>query len=168
MRPVGAGAPAASQGSIVLTACTGIDTTGTQFPTNGSPILPFPVENAANCSAAAPVLPAGEPALAVCNQPPTADPQTVSTDEDMAVTITLTGSDPNGDPLTFSIVTPPAHGTLGPFTSVTPTSVQVLYTPASGLQRSRQLRVPGERRAVIRHRDGRHRGRRRKRSAGRG
>lgn len=59
------------------------------------------------------------------NNPPVADPQSVTTPEDTARAITLTGSDVDGDPLTFSIVTGPAHGSL----SGTPPSVT--YTPAS-------------------------------------
>ena len=43
--PVGAGTPASTRGTINLTACAGIDTTGTQFPTVGAAILPFPTEN---------------------------------------------------------------------------------------------------------------------------
>ncbi|HEY3483741.1 MAG TPA: carboxypeptidase regulatory-like domain-containing protein, partial [Ilumatobacteraceae bacterium] len=39
------------------------------------------------------------------------------------VPVTLAGADPTGDPLTFSIVTPPAHGTL------TGTSPEFVYTP---------------------------------------
>jgi VCBS repeat-containing protein len=130
VRPVGAGTPASTRGTINLTACAGIDTTGTQFPTVGAAILPFPTENSGVCSPAAPILPSGEPPLPVCNRPPVADSQTVMTDEDAPVTITLTGSDPDSHPLTFTIVTPPAHGSLGPLTSPTATSVQVVYTPA--------------------------------------
>ena len=129
VRPVGAGTPAATRGTINLTACAGIDVTGTQFPTVGSAILPFPTENNGVCSPAVPTLPSGEPPLQVCNRPPVANSQMVMTDEDTPVTITLTGSDPDGQPLTFTIVTPPAHGSLGPLTSPTATSVQVIYTP---------------------------------------
>lgn len=46
------------------------------------------------------------------NRPPTATPQSVVTDEDTPVSITLTGSDPDGDPLAFSILSSPAHGSL--------------------------------------------------------
>ena len=46
------------------------------------------------------------------DRPPIADPQQLATAEDVALPITLTGSDPDGDPLTFEIVDPPAHGTL--------------------------------------------------------
>jgi len=129
VRPVGTGTPASTRGTINLTACAGIDTTGTQFPTVGSASLSFPTENNGVCSPTAPTLPSGEPPLQVCNRPPVADSQTVMTDEDTPVTITLTGSDPDGQPLTFTIVTPPAHGSLGPLTSPTATSVQVVYTP---------------------------------------
>nr|BAL52710.1 cell surface protein [uncultured prokaryote] len=63
------------------------------------------------------------------NQAPTANSQAVATNQDTPVTITLTGSDPDNDPLTFSISTPPAHGTLGAITQLNPTSAQVTYTP---------------------------------------
>jgi hypothetical protein len=53
------------------------------------------------------------------NTPPVADPQSVTTAEDTPKTITLTGSDADGDPLTFSIVTPPQHGTLSEFAAAT-------------------------------------------------
>lgn len=46
------------------------------------------------------------------NNPPIADPQAVSLAEDTTLGIALTGSDPDGDPLTFNIVQAPAHGTL--------------------------------------------------------
>ncbi|HWA29296.1 MAG TPA: Ig-like domain-containing protein [Lacunisphaera sp.] len=44
--------------------------------------------------------------------PPAADPKSFSTDEDTPVSITLTGSDPDGDSLTYAVTTPPSHGTL--------------------------------------------------------
>lgn len=46
------------------------------------------------------------------NDPPRATPQVVVTHEGVAVTITLTGEDPDGDQLTASVVTQPQHGTL--------------------------------------------------------
>ena len=51
-------------------------------------------------------------AMQSCNRPPVANAQTVTTDEEASVGITLTGSDPEGSVITFSLVTPPAHGTL--------------------------------------------------------
>jgi hypothetical protein len=57
------------------------------------------------------------------NQAPTANSQSVSTAEDTAKAITLTGSDPEGGELAFNVTTGPAHGTLsGAAPSVT-------YTP---------------------------------------
>ena len=41
----------------------------------------------------------------------------------------MTASDADGNSMTFSIVTPPAHGNLGPIFNQTPTSAQVTYTP---------------------------------------
>ncbi|HOX39217.1 MAG TPA: Ig-like domain-containing protein [Candidatus Brocadiia bacterium] len=43
---------------------------------------------------------------------PVADPQNVATSEDTSLPITLSGSDHDGDPLTFILGTLPAHGTL--------------------------------------------------------
>jgi VCBS repeat-containing protein len=127
-RPVGTGASAGDQGAIILIYCTTVDTAGTSFPTTGSPIPPYPAV-VQLCSPPAPSLPPGEPPLPVCNQPPVADDQAVTTDEDTPVTIVLTGSDPDGDPLTFTIVDPPDHGGLGPIVPTGPTSAEVEYTP---------------------------------------
>ena len=46
------------------------------------------------------------------NSPPVANNQAVTTSKNIAKDITLTASDPNNDPLNYSIVTQPAHGTL--------------------------------------------------------
>jgi hypothetical protein len=54
---------------------------------------------------------------------PVAEDQTLETDEDTALAITLVASDADGDPLTFTIQTPPARGSLGgmpPDVSYTP------------------------------------------------
>src|SRR5207253_1472660 len=48
----------------------------------------------------------------VANEMPTAQPQTVTAAEDLEQPITLTGTDPENAPLTFSIVNPPLRGTL--------------------------------------------------------
>jgi hypothetical protein len=62
---------------------------------------------------------------------PVADSIAVSTDEELPVTITLTASDMDGDPLTFAIVagSGPGNGTLSALMNPTPTSAQVIYTP---------------------------------------
>ncbi len=57
------------------------------------------------------------------NQPPVANPQTVSTDEDTPLDLVLTGSDPEGSSLTYSIQTGPVHGQL------TGTAPNLTYTP---------------------------------------
>ena len=46
------------------------------------------------------------------NTPPTANGQSVTVDEDTSVAIPLTATDPEGDPLTYSIVSVPSHGVL--------------------------------------------------------
>ena len=51
-------------------------------------------------------------AVLAVNDPPTADAQSVTVNEDIAKTITLSGSDPDQDPLTYSILTLPTIGTL--------------------------------------------------------
>jgi hypothetical protein len=65
------------------------------------------------------------------NQAPTANSQTVFTTGTSPLTITLTGSDPEGSALTFSIVSGPSAGSLSSVTQVTPTSANVTYTPAT-------------------------------------
>ncbi len=60
------------------------------------------------------------------NNPPVAYGQSVSTLRDTPLDITLSGSDPDGNPLTYSVVTSPGQGVL----SGTPPDVT--YTPASG------------------------------------
>ena len=62
------------------------------------------------------------------NQPPVADDQNTSTNEDTALTIVLTGSDANGDLLTFAIDTGPSNGSLGTITPISNTSAEVTYT----------------------------------------
>ena len=58
------------------------------------------------------------------NDPPVANNQTVSLAEDVSTSIILSGSDPDGDPLTYTLLTQPAHGTLSgtvPNLTYTPT-----------------------------------------------
>jgi hypothetical protein len=54
---------------------------------------------------------------------PTANSQTIMLPEDTARAITLTGTDPDGQPLTFSVLTQPTHGTLSG------TATNLLYQP---------------------------------------
>jgi uncharacterized protein YvpB len=64
----------------------------------------------------------GNPAIIASgpNQAPTATDAAVSVAEDGSVSIVLAGTDPDGDPLTFTVTSPPAHGTF----------VGGVYTPA--------------------------------------
>ena len=69
------------------------------------------------------------------------------------VTITLAGLDLDTCELAFTIVTPPAHGTLGAIASAAcaagvpnTDTATVLYTPTAGVQRQRLVHVQGERR----------------------
>jgi hypothetical protein len=57
------------------------------------------------------------------NDPPVANAQSVTTTEDSAKEITLTGSDVEGSPLTYSIVSGPSHGSL------TGSAPNLIYTP---------------------------------------
>lgn len=57
------------------------------------------------------------------NRPPAATPQAVATDEDTSIRIALAGTDPEGSPLTFAIVSAPSYGSL----EGTPPAL--LYTP---------------------------------------
>ena len=59
------------------------------------------------------------------NPPPTANPQSVTTDEDTPVAITLTGSDPDGNTLTYAVATQPLQGVLSG------SAPNLIYTPAS-------------------------------------
>src|SRR5207237_8849465 len=62
---------------------------------------------------------------------PTANVQSVTTGLNTPKALTLTGSDPNSPalPLTFTIASGPAHGTLSNFNAATGA---VTYTPAAG------------------------------------
>ena len=75
--------------------------------------------------------------VTAANTAPVANAQSVSTNEDTAKTITLTGTDADGNSLTFAIGTGPSHGSLGSIGAVTCTgtapkscSADVTYTPA--------------------------------------
>ena len=61
----------------------------------------------------------------VVNAPPVANDASVTTPEDQSKAITLGGSDPDGDPLTFSVLAAPANGTL------TGTAPNLTYLPAA-------------------------------------
>ena len=59
------------------------------------------------------------------NDAPVADPQSLVTNEDTPTNVTLSGSDVEGDALTFSILSGPSHGAL------TGTAPNLTYIPAA-------------------------------------
>ena len=63
------------------------------------------------------------------NKPPQANGQSVMTNEDTPLLISLSGSDPDGDEIMFSIVRRPANGSLGALTQIPPTGASTTYTP---------------------------------------
>lgn len=63
--------------------------------------------------------------VAPVKQPPAANPQNVTTDEDVPRPVTLTGTDPDTASLTFSIVASPTHGAIGG------TAPNLTYTPGA-------------------------------------
>ncbi len=74
--------------------------------------------------------------IAVCNivvnQIPTADPNTIPVDKNQAITLPISGSDPENLQLDFTVVNPPASGVLGPFVRINNSSGTMLYTPVNG------------------------------------
>ena len=70
---------------------------------------------------------------------PVADAQSITTDEDTATAVTLSGSDVDGDSLTFTVTSGPAHGTLSG------TGANLIYTPERQLQRAGLVHLRGER-----------------------
>ena len=67
------------------------------------------------------------------NAPPVADPQSVTVQEDNWVTITLTGSDPDSDPFTFSIASLPANGALHEGNSVLGSEITTVPFTTAGI-----------------------------------
>ncbi|MDH3760002.1 MAG: Ig-like domain-containing protein [Gammaproteobacteria bacterium] len=61
--------------------------------------------------------------VAAVDDAPSADSQVLSTDEDVALAITLTAADVDGDTLSYSVVTQPANGSLSG------TAPDLTYTP---------------------------------------
>jgi hypothetical protein len=65
------------------------------------------------------------------NTQPTATDASLATSEDTAVQVTLSGSDVDGDSITFSIATSPSSGYLGPIIVVDASTATVAYTPST-------------------------------------
>jgi hypothetical protein len=60
------------------------------------------------------------------NQAPTANSQAVSLNQDTSAVLTLTGSDPDGDPIAYTLKNGPSHGTLSG------SGANLTYTPNAG------------------------------------
>jgi hypothetical protein len=86
---------------------------------NGTDYFTYTVTNLGGLAATATVT----VTVAAVNDAPVAQDLQVNTEKETAVTITLVGSDVDGDPLTFAIVVGPAQGTLS---GIPPT---LTYTP---------------------------------------
>jgi hypothetical protein len=90
----------------------GVDAFGYSTCDNGSPVLCASATVSVNVSGV--------------NHAPVASPGSASVAEDIGLNLHLQADDTDGDSLSFTIVTPPSHGTLG-----APIGVNVLYTPAA-------------------------------------
>jgi len=117
-----------AHGAVTLNGATATYTPASNF--NGPDSFTFRVTQNGLSSAFAAVSLTVTPV----NQAPTANPQTVFTHQGSLVDFVLTGRDVEDSPLTYAIVTNPAHGTL----SVTPGNPANgpfrRYTPANGYQ----------------------------------
>ncbi len=67
------------------------------------------------------------------NQPPVADPQSLTTNEDTSTLVTLTGTDADGDDLSFSISSNPGNGVLSG------TVPNLFYTPSPNFNGTDEL-----------------------------
>src|SRR5204862_6122895 len=88
---------------------------------NGADSFTFTVNDGSLTSAVATV----SITVTAVNDAPIANSQSVTTAEDTAKAITLTGSDADGPVTNFAVVTMPTHGTLS---GIAP---NVTYTPAT-------------------------------------
>jgi len=95
---------------------------------NGADSFAFTVNDGTTTSPAASIAVTINPV----NDPPVANAQLVNAVEDTPITITLTGSDIDGDSLSFAIASTPANGSLGTITPIDATSAEVVYTPTTG------------------------------------
>src|SRR6185312_6512899 len=67
----------------------------------------------------------------VQNEQPVADDKQITVSKNTQRSFTLTAADPNHDPLTYTIVTTPSHGTIAPSGTGLPSRT---YTPTTGYQ----------------------------------
>jgi len=108
----------ASQPSHGSVSCTGAGCSYTPTANyNGADSFTFKVNDGTADSAPATI----SITVNAVNDAPTANAQSVTTNEDTAKAITLSGSDIDGDSLTYTVITAPAHGTFA----------NGFYTPAA-------------------------------------
>jgi VCBS repeat-containing protein len=111
-RPTGSAITVPKRGSITITFCTTVSTTGSSFPTNGSPVGAYP-STINSCSPAAPSLPAGV-TLPECNEPPVALDDAYGVAEGGTLNVPAPGvlvndTDADLDPLTAILVSGPTN-----------------------------------------------------------
>lgn len=80
----------------------------------------------ATCTPDAPTTVIAKTVIPGANNPPTATDKTLGVPAGTATPVVLTATDPDGDQLTFAVVTQPTHGTL------TGTAPNLTYTPSAG------------------------------------
>ena len=111
------GAPAS------LTSSNGVQYTYTPSANlNGSDSFAFTVSDGTTTSSPATI----SITITPVDDPPVANAQTLNTPPGAAANITLTGTDIEGSPLTYTVVTNPVHGTLSG------AAPNLTYTPATG------------------------------------
>jgi tartrate-resistant acid phosphatase type 5 len=106
-------------GTVTFSSPTSVSTTAT-FSTAGSYTLRLTASDSALTSSSDVVI-----TVKASDSPPTADNQAVTTSENAVTSITLTAHDPDGDALTYSIVSGTSHG------SVNLSGATAVYTPNS-------------------------------------
>ena len=114
----------AAHGSVSVNASTGVFTYTPTTGFHGSDSFTFTVSDGTNTSAAATVS-----ISVVDNVTPVANAQSVSTNENTAVSGTVTGSDADSNPLTYAVASSPGHGSLTSFNASTGIFT---YTPTTG------------------------------------
>ncbi|MES2465422.1 MAG: Ig-like domain-containing protein, partial [Armatimonadota bacterium] len=93
---------------------------------HGSDTVTFKVDDSTDDSSIATV----NITVSAVNDAPTANALAITTAEDTAATVTLTGGDVDGNALTYTLVSGPSHGTLGG------NGANRTYTPAANFQGS--------------------------------
>jgi hypothetical protein len=104
-----------------VTSLVSVPPSGYAFPVGVTTVTNTATDNSGNSSTCSFTV-----TVTAANRAPLANAQSISTPEDTVLSITLTGSDPDGNPLTYILASGPASGVLSGFN--TNTGV-VTYTP---------------------------------------